>query len=140
LPTAAVERVAWLDGACVLVRSAALDAVGGLDERYFLYWEDIDTSLRLARRGPLLVARDAAGRQAPSASQPLYLMQRNRLLIWRQHRRWLAFAISAAEVAAAVIKRLLRPSRASLLEARTLVRALRDGLAGVSGPDRGLNR
>jgi GT2 family glycosyltransferase len=38
-------------GACQLVRRAAFDAVGGLDERYFYGPEDVDFCLRLQRAG-----------------------------------------------------------------------------------------
>lgn len=41
----------WVSGACLLVRRADLDAVGLLDERYFLYTEDVDVCLALRRRG-----------------------------------------------------------------------------------------
>jgi len=53
--------VDWLSGACVLARREALAAVGGFDERYFLYWEDADLCRRLRARG-------AQVRYAPAAT------------------------------------------------------------------------
>lgn len=43
--------VECLSGACILVRREALEAVGGLDERYDFYFEDIEWCRRFRRMG-----------------------------------------------------------------------------------------
>jgi GT2 family glycosyltransferase len=44
-------EVDFLPGACALYRLADLDAIGGFDDDYFMYWEDADLAARLRARG-----------------------------------------------------------------------------------------
>jgi GT2 family glycosyltransferase len=44
-------RVEWVTGCCLLVHRDCLDSVGGLDEDFFLYYEDVDLCRRARARG-----------------------------------------------------------------------------------------
>ena len=50
----ACDTVPFLSGCFMFVRRSALEAVGGFDDRYFLYMEDVDLCRRLARNCKLL--------------------------------------------------------------------------------------
>lgn len=44
-------KIAWVIGACMLIRRTAFAAVHGFDEDYFLYGEETDLCLRLRKEG-----------------------------------------------------------------------------------------
>ena len=46
-----VQDVDWLVGACLLLRREALDSVGPLDERFFMYSEELDWCYRAKAEG-----------------------------------------------------------------------------------------
>ncbi len=91
------ERVVdWVSGACLLVRRAAAEAVGLLDERFFMYTEDVDFCASLRARGGQILFTPAAevihlrGRSAataPAATNVRY--RQSHLAFYRKHHpRW----------------------------------------------------
>jgi GT2 family glycosyltransferase len=68
----------WYTAACVLVRADAYSEVGGFDERFFMYFEDVDLCVRLEAAGwrlgqePRAVARHAGGFARRAAVDELY--------------------------------------------------------------------
>jgi N-acetylglucosaminyl-diphospho-decaprenol L-rhamnosyltransferase len=47
----ATSEVPWVSGAFMAMRRAALDEIGGFDEKYFMYVEDVDLCWRMWRAG-----------------------------------------------------------------------------------------
>ncbi|PLW66743.1 glycosyltransferase family 2 protein [Pseudohalioglobus lutimaris] len=82
-------------GCFMLARSAQLREVGGFDERYFLYFEDFDLSLRLGRLGavvymPQLRIIHHGGYAARKGWRHLQMFMSSGLRFFRQHGwRWI---------------------------------------------------
>jgi N-acetylglucosaminyl-diphospho-decaprenol L-rhamnosyltransferase len=85
--------VDWVSGAIVFLRRAAVDSVGGWDERYFMYMEDVDLCWRLRRLG-WRVAYDPAGtalhvQGASTATRPYRMIVEHHRSVFRfAERRW----------------------------------------------------
>ena len=82
----------WVSGACLLARRADLDAVGLLDERYFMYAEDVDVCAAFRARGRLVrfvpeaTVRHLRGRSAAEAPGPTGARRReSQLAFYRKH-------------------------------------------------------
>ena len=54
------KAVDWVSGACLLIRRADVEAVGLLDERYFMYTEDVDVCASVRARGRRVLFEPAA--------------------------------------------------------------------------------
>ena len=112
-------RLDFVYGCAMLIRADVFRRLGGLDERFFLYYEDIDFCLRAGDAGwEVRMAPDAHALHEGSKStcrEPsvkVYHHARSRMLFFRQHLRGarLVFAISelafiARQVAAHLVRR-----------------------------------
>lgn len=88
--------VDWVSGACLLVYRADAEATGPLDERYFLYTEDVDFCAAVRARGRKVLFTPAAtithlrGRSratAPRAMNDAY--RRSQIAFYEKHHpRW----------------------------------------------------
>lgn len=45
------QDVEWANGACLMIRKALFERLGGLDERFFMYFEDVDLCCRVQQLG-----------------------------------------------------------------------------------------
>src|SRR5882724_2827181 len=107
--------VDWIDGACLMLRRAALDEAGFFDERFFMYSEDEDLCFRLRKRGWLVCfcgAGTAVHHGAASTRLNKIDMLRNFylsqiLFLLKHHGPFSAFLFAAAMRTVLVLKRLL---------------------------------
>jgi GT2 family glycosyltransferase len=126
--------VDWIDGACLMLRRAALDQVGLFDERFFMYSEDEDLCLRLRRNGwsvclcgaGTAVHHGAAstGRSKADLRRQFYLSQLLFLLKHRSNRSAFFYALAMKTVL--LLKRWLLPDNRRRETARAHLMALRE--------------
>lgn len=86
----------WVSGACLLVRRADAEAVGLLDERFFMYTEDVDFCAAIRARGrrilfvpeaQIIHSRGLSRASAPAATQAHY--RRSHIAFYEKHHpRW----------------------------------------------------
>jgi GT2 family glycosyltransferase len=82
----------WVSGACILARRTVLEELGGFDEGFFMYCEDIDLCRRVHDAGhdlryePTAVITHIGGASAPRTSL-LPVLAESRLRYARKHRR-----------------------------------------------------
>ena len=56
IDTDSPNEVELVSGCCMFTRTEALKRIGGFDERFFLYFEDFDLSLRMGESGSVVYA------------------------------------------------------------------------------------
>jgi N-acetylglucosaminyl-diphospho-decaprenol L-rhamnosyltransferase len=84
----------WLAGMCLMINSSAFKAIGGFDERHFLYCEDYDLCARLYVSGHKLlldrrcrVVHDAQ-RGSHRSRRHLYLHVSSLVRVWTSRAFW----------------------------------------------------
>jgi N-acetylglucosaminyl-diphospho-decaprenol L-rhamnosyltransferase len=118
--------VDWLSGAALWLRRDALDEVGGWDERYFMYMEDVDLCWRLRRAGWEVVYEPAGSvvhvQGASAARRPYRMLVEHHRSAWLFARRRFTGARAA-----------LLPLAAVYLGVRLALAALRHAVASRPG-------
>ena len=129
------RSVDWAIGAFVLLRRSAFDAVGGFDERQWIYAEDLDLCWRLRRAGwsvryepRALVRHDASAATDVvfGADKVERFMAATYASLLRRRGRALTWTIAAVNVAGAAARRdrmWLRAHRQGLRSPRALLQA-----------------
>ena len=127
---AQAAAVDWVPGAFAIIRGDALRAVGPFDERFFLYYEEVDLCRRLKACGwqiwywPDVVVRHLGGESSKtvenaeissSGAQLVLWRMRSALLYYRKHHgRFGAWLLARVEIAWHELRRLkagsLRPT------------------------------
>jgi GT2 family glycosyltransferase len=126
------RAVDWLSGCALLARRAMVDAIGLLDERFFMYWEEVEWCLRAGRLGwqvlqvPQAKAWHRGGqRGGPVEPNVTYYSARNRFLVLNLYRAparawWLAGASTLRTLLSWSVRprwRSRRPHRDALWQA-----------------------
>lgn len=131
------QPTGFVSGGCVLISRKALEVVGPLEERYFVYWEDTDWSAQALRHGLDLYWRPDAMvvhkvSQALGVNSPTYLyyFYRNNLLFIErntpQGKRWLAKLVYNKNFCREIVKVLVRSKGSRITSLAMLWRARHD--------------
>jgi GT2 family glycosyltransferase len=85
------RQVGWVSGASMAIRRSDLEAVGLLDERYFMYNEDVDLCVRMKERGRVTLYIAGAellhhrGRSVPKNPELERLRQLSHVAYYEKH-------------------------------------------------------
>jgi hypothetical protein len=139
-----------VNGAFMLMRRSAFESMGGFDEGYWMYMEDLDLSYRLARRGwlswyePTATVMHVKGGTVGGERSPrlAWHFHRGMYRFYRLHyaperSAWLnalVYAGIAVKLTASTLQWALRRSRARLRQRRRTVLASEGGSPRTSGP------
>lgn len=128
----------WLSGACLMVTDLLWQTVGGFDETYFLYWEDVDLSHRvLAAGGTLELCADATAVHDEGGTQGRHGAAKSSSYYFYNIRNRMTFAVrNLADDDVRRWRRLVLPvAREVLLQGgrKQFVQSLGPWVAGVRG-------
>ena len=100
------KSVDWVSGACLLARRAAVEAVGELDEEYFMYSEETDWCYRMKQAGWDVAFLPSARALHKSGSSSMRVPERRRTQIYRS--KWLFMLKHQGRLKAMCFRALVR--------------------------------
>ncbi len=107
--TQAVADVDWIPGAFVFIRQDAFEKLGGFDERFFMYYEEVDLCRALRQSGwrvrywPALKALHIGGASARTVKQARVSRAGSQLELWRMRSALLYYRKHHGPLAAALL-------------------------------------
>lgn len=109
--------VDWVSGCAMLVRRALVEQIGMLDERFFLYWEEVDWCLRARKHGWKIIQvphakiwhKGVQREYSPTPSVTYYTTRNRFLLLAKHHAPPAAWLASCAQTLRTLVSWTTRP-------------------------------
>ncbi len=89
-------KTAYATGCCMLIRREVWETVGYFDKKFYMYYEDLDLSIRASRKGygiyyvpqAYLWHKNAVSAGGAGSETQIYYITRNRMLIGMRYAPW----------------------------------------------------
>jgi len=113
--------VDWVSGACMAIRREAIEGIGALDERFFMYFEDADLCRRARTAGwlvyylPHIEIVHQTGASSRSKPKAVWLLHKSAFLYHRKHGAHGPLSVLSAAVLVGLTLRALAKLGTSLL-------------------------
>jgi GT2 family glycosyltransferase len=131
-----IQETGFVSGCCMLCKTPVYEALSGMDERFFLYMEDVDLCLRARQKGYRLYFvpdielhhRVGSSTGGEHADLPIFYSTRNRIKLMRKHYSGLVLArFYAFFLTSRMIKVIVCLFTGKLKSIPPLIRGIRDG-------------
>jgi GT2 family glycosyltransferase len=95
-PVSTQQESDFATGCCLLIRREVIETIGFIDDSYFLYWEDVDYSLRAKKAGfkialeptSIIYHKNASSSDGAGSRLQQYYQTRNRLAVAFRYGNW----------------------------------------------------